>query len=256
MTTDTKTSTSKKAAVEIKSTSFSTPILVIFNTDLKQIDLLLEEKISLAPELFNNSPIVMDLQNCSQKKSLDIPGLIHLLQGKKLFPIGISGGSEEQNNKALELNIPSQTLHGSHSLSKEAPPPAKEITSIPEPTVADETSPPPPEPISTVENMFVSHPIRSGQRIYAKGDLTILSHVSAGSEIMAEGNIHVYGSLRGRALAGVQGDTESRIFCSELQAELVSIAGHYKISDELGQTNDGSPVQIFLQDQSLIIKNL
>lgn len=254
MTTDTETSTNKKAALEIKSTSFSTPILVIFNTDLKQIDLLLKEKISLAPDFFNNSPVVIDLQNCNQKRSLDIPALIHLLQEKKIFPIGISGGSEEQNNKALELNIPSQTIRGSQSISKEIPAPVMETASIPESTDVDDVASEIP-PV-TIENMFISHPIRSGQRIYAKGDLTILSHVSAGSEIMAEGNIHVYGSLRGRALAGVQGNTESRIFCSELKAELVSIAGHYKISDELGQTNNESPVQIFLQDQSLIIKNL
>lgn len=254
MSIDTKTSSNNKPAVEIKSTSFSAPILVIFNTDLKQIESLLEEKISLAPEFFNNSPLVLDLQHCNQKQNLDIPALIHRLQEKKLFPIGINGASEDQNKQALELNIPSYSIRGSNS---ETPQPQiyNEASILPE--IADEsTNETPSESVSTVENMFISLPIRSGQRIYAKGDLTILSHVSAGSEIMAEGNIHIYGSLRGRALAGVQGDTESRIFCSELNAELVSIAGHYKISDELGQTKKDSPVQIFLQNQSLIIKNL
>ena len=104
--------------------------------------------------------------------------------------------------------------------------------------------------------MLISQPIRSGQRIYAKGDLTILSHVSAGAEIMAEGNIHIYGALRGRALAGVQGNTESRIFCSALEAELVSIAGHYKISEELDEVEKQTPTQIYLQDQALIINTL
>ena len=104
--------------------------------------------------------------------------------------------------------------------------------------------------------MLVNHPIRSGQRIYAKGDLTILSHVSAGAEVMAEGNIHIYGALRGRALAGVQGNTESRIFCSDLQAELISIAGHYKISEEFDKTEHPQPTQVFLQEQALIIKSL
>ena len=112
------------------------------------------------------------------------------------------------------------------------------------------------EPINAVENMLITHPIRSGQRIYAKGDLTILSLVSAGSEIMAEGNIHVYGALRGRALAGVQGNSESRIFCSALQAELVSIAGHYKINEELDTIDPHKPAQIFLKDQALIINNI
>ena len=259
MSVDTKTSSNKKPAVEIKSTSFSAPILVIFDTDLKQIELLLEEKISLAPEFFNNSPLVLDLQNCNQKQNLDIPALIHRLQEKKLFPIGISGGSEDQNKQALELNIPSYSIRGSQSVNSDiptTPPQANDEANIPSEIADESISETPSELVSTVENMFISQPIRSGQRIYAKGDLTVLSHVSAGSEIMAEGNIHIYGSLRGRALAGVQGDTESRIFCSELNAELVSIAGHYKISDEIGQTKKDSPVQIFLQNQSLIIKNL
>lgn len=261
MSIDTKTSSNKKPALEIKSTQFSAPILVIFNTDLKQIDLLLEEKISLAPEFFSNSPLVLDLQNCNQKQTLDIPALIHLLREKKLFPIGINGGNEDQNNQALELSIPSYSIRGSQPTNIEetltsAPQANNEIGSISTTKADDAISETPSEDSSAIENMFISQPIRSGQRIYAKGDLTVLSHVSAGSEIMAEGNIHVYGSLRGRALAGVQGDTESRIFCSELNAELVSIAGHYKISDELGQTKKDSPVQIFLQNQSLIIKNL
>ena len=260
MSIDTKTSSNKKPALEIKSTQFSAPILVIFNTDLNQIDLLLEEKISLAPEFFNNSPLVLDLQNCNQKQTLDISALIHLLRKKKLFPIGISGGNDDHNNQALELNIPSYSIRGSQPTNFEetstSAPPTNNETSFSSTKADDTISETPSEDSSAIENMFISQPIRSGQRIYAKGDLTVLSHVSAGSEIMAEGNIHVYGSLRGRALAGVQGDTESRIFCSELNAELVSIAGHYKISDELGQTKKDSPVQIFLQNQSLIIKNL
>lgn len=258
MSTDTNTSY-KKSAVEIKSTSFSAPILVIYNTDLKQIDLLLDEKISLAPEFFNNSPLIIDLLNCSQKQTLDIPALIDLLHAKNLFPIGISGGSDDQYEQALELNVPKHTIRSTHSVNNETPPPpANKTTDDPLQeelnATPDETSTELEHPI--VENICISQPIRSGQRIYAKGDLTILSHVSAGAEIMAEGNIHVYGSLRGRALAGVQGNTESRIFCSELKAELVSIAGHYKISEELDKAKSGNPVQIFLNNQSLIIKDL
>ena len=80
--------------------------------------------------------------------------------------------------------------------------------------------------------------------------------VSAGAEIMAEGNIHVYGSLRGRALAGVQGNTECRIFCSDLQAELISIAGIYQLSDDLSNHTGHKPVQISLDNQTLIFKDI
>jgi septum site-determining protein MinC len=103
---------------------------------------------------------------------------------------------------------------------------------------------------------MITHPVRSGQRIYSTGDLIILAQVSAGAEIMAEGNIHVYGSLRGRALAGVQGNTEARIFCSDLQAELISIAGNYKVSEDLNGTVLHQPVQIYLQNHTLVIKDI
>ncbi len=259
MSANTKTSSYKKSAIDIKSTSLNAPLLVIFNTDLKQIKLQLEKKITQATDLFNNSPVIIDLQNCNQKKKLDISALIQLLQENKMYPIGISGGLESQNNQALKLNVPTHRIRETHPDNSETLPPPACKTPDDSPTEepdAISSNPSAELEFQAVENMFISQPIRSGQRIYAKGDLTILSHVSAGSEIMAEGNIHVYGSLRGRALAGVQGDTESRIFCSELKAELVSIAGHYKISEELDQTKRENPVQVFLHNQSLIIKNL
>lgn len=257
MSIDAKASTYKKSALEIKSTSFSTSVLALFSTDLKQIELLLDEKISLAPEFFKNSAILMDIQSCvSQKPALDLPALIELLYTKKLIPIGISGGNKEYNDLALTFNIPVHTIRGKNltNNSKESSQltPPKDVLPISDEEPSQEST------ITTtlVENMFISQPIRSGQRVYAKGDLTILSHVGAGAEIMAEGHIHVYGALRGRALAGVQGNTESRIFCSALEAELVSIAGNYKVSEELDKTKITTPVQIFLQDKSLIIEKL
>jgi len=258
MSTDTKASY-KKPALEIKSTSFSTSVLAIFSTDLKQIQLLLEEKISLAPAFFKNSAILIDLQGCAnQKQAIDLSALIELLYAKSLIPIGLSGGNKEQNELALTFKVPVHTIRGtnlannksenSQSISN------KDDTSLPAeklPTKQEVSSETP-----IIENMLISQPIRSGQRVYAKGDLTVLSHVGAGAEVMAEGNIHVYGALRGRALAGVQGNIESRIFCSSLEAELVSIAGNYKISEELDKTKNTTPVQIFLQNKSLIIEKL
>jgi septum site-determining protein MinC len=253
MSTDTEPPIDTKSAIEFKSTSFSVPILVIFSPELTQIEQKIAEKIAQAPVFFKNSPVLIDLQPCNhQKQTVDLPALIKCLQEKKLFPIGICGGNPQQNSLALELNIPSHTLRGRHSISKKAlqNPSSTEVKKTHNNTSA-ETAPPP------VENMLISHPVRSGQRIYAKGDLPILSHVSAGAEVMAEGSIHIYGALRGKALAGVQGNSKSRIFCSDLQAELVSIDGHYKINDEIDKGIISSqPTQIYLQDQQLIIKNL
>jgi septum site-determining protein MinC len=112
------------------------------------------------------------------------------------------------------------------------------------------------EPLTIVENRVITAPVRSGQRIYVRGDLTILAAVNPGAEVMAEGNIHVYAPLRGRALAGVRGNIHSCIFCSNLQAELVSIAGTYQLSEALKPHSTAKLVQIYLQGQSLLIKEL
>lgn len=104
---------------------------------------------------------------------------------------------------------------------------------------------------------MITRPVRSGQRVYAPvGDLVILSQVSSGAEVLAAGNIHVYGALRGRALAGVKGNRECRIFCHDLQAELVSVAGNYRISEHIEDSKRGKPVQIYLKDDALIIDEL
>jgi len=251
MSTDTEAPIYTKFAIEFKSSSFSVPVLVIQHTELKQIKHQLKEKIAQAPEFFKNSPLLIDLQNCNNtEQAFDLATLIEFLHTEKLFPIGISSGNEEQNKLALELHIPLHTIRNAHTESRPA---NQNLTPSPNEVVAEKTDN---KASNTVENRLITHPIRSGQRIYAKGDLTVLSHVSAGAEIMAEGNIHVYGALRGKALAGVQGNTKSRIFCSALQAELVSIAGHYKISEELDTVDQHKPTQIFLQDQALIINNI
>ncbi|WP_344809067.1 septum site-determining protein MinC [Allohahella marinimesophila] len=106
-------------------------------------------------------------------------------------------------------------------------------------------------------NMIVTNPVRSGQQIYAKGgDLIVTAAVSAGAELLADGNIHVYGALRGRALAGVKGNQAARIFCHSLEAELVSIAGQYRISEDLQKTEWQKSCQIYLADGKMKIQAL
>ena len=104
---------------------------------------------------------------------------------------------------------------------------------------------------------LITQPVRSGTQVYARGgDLVVTAAVSPGAELVADGNIHVYGPLRGRALAGAGGDAEARIFCSRLEAELVSIAGRYLVSEQLPPELHGAPVQIALVDDQLtVIRN-
>ncbi|WP_446808577.1 septum site-determining protein MinC [Methylomonas sp. 2BW1-5-20] len=239
--------TSQKTALEFKSTSLTVPVLLLASNDIALIDQQLQEKVVQAPEFFKNSPLLIDLQKLNaQNLAIDFVELVGLVRRHGFMPVGIRGGNEKQNGDALAMNLPQHSLHGSNApLVNKTP--AKTLS-----TPAPEEQKPANQ---SVENKLVTQPIRSGQRVYAKGDLIVTATVSAGAEIMAEGNIHIYGSLRGRALAGVLGDVNSRIFCSDLQAELISIAGIYQISDDLKQAAH-KPVQISLDNQTLIIKDI
>lgn len=236
-----------KAALEFKSTSLNVPALILINNDLVQIEQQLQEKIAQAPEFFKNSPVLLDLRELNKHElPLEIDAIVNILRANNFLPIGIRGGTEAQNRSAIASNLPAHSAHASQPTAPNRQQPATTIN----PKVVEATTQ---AESPKLENKLISHPIRSGQRVYAKGDLIVTATVSAGAEIMAEGNIHVYGPLRGRALAGVQGNPDSRIFCFDLQAELISIAGNYKISDELDETVRHKPVQVRLQDQALII---
>ena len=231
-------------AIEFKSSTFSVPVLVLYSNDLITVGQQLEAKIRLAPEFFKNSPLVLDVQDINKQNiDLDISGAVEVIRKLGLLPIGIRGGNPEQNEKAVSYGIPIHSIHSS-SISAES---KKTLAQTPEPETKD---------LLQTGTTLITQPIRSGQRVYAAGDLIIVAQVSPGTEILAEGHIHVYGTLRGRALAGVQGNAEARIFCSDLQAELISIAGNYKISEDLHQNVRSKPVQIYLDNRTLVIKEI
>ncbi len=236
--------------LEFKSSTFFVLVLIIYSNDLTIIEQKLREKISQAQDFFRNSPIILDVRELNQQgHEIDIIKLITLIRSTGLFPVGIRGGNDQQNLHAASLFIPIDMSRSTTSFQTEI---QKAATSSP-PTAPHEVIK---EIVVSTATTLISQPVRSGQRIYASGDLIILTQVSAGAEIMAEGNIHVYNTLRGRALAGVQGNRDARIFCSDLQAELISIAGDYKTSEDLKDIAPKKPVQIYLQDQALIIKEL
>jgi septum site-determining protein MinC len=244
MSNDSQKTSYNPPALEFKSSTFSVPVLVISSNDLMVIEQQLQAKIKLAPEFFKNSPLVLDVQEINKNKiEFDIVATIALIRKLGLLPIGIRGGNGEQNEQAVTLGLPVHSLHTSSITADVKKPKAP----APEPETKD---------LLQTGTTIITHPIRSGQRIYAAGDLIIVAPVSAGTEILAEGNIHVYGALRGRALAGVQGNAEARIFCTDLQAELISIAGNYKISEDLNQNVRNTPVQIYLDKQTLVIKEI
>src|SRR6185437_13440521 len=118
------------------------------------------------------------------------------------------------------------------------------------PVAVAERAPPPP-------TLMHHHPVRSGQRVYARDrDLIVTSTVAAGAEVMADGCVHIYGSLRGRAMAGAHGDTAARVFCREFNAELVSIAGVFRVFETLPKELAGQPVQAWLEENDLRLASI
>ena len=147
-----------------------------------------------------------------------------------IIPVGVRNGNEQQTQAALTASLGS--LNAKAEQHKE-------------PSIKNDKN-------ST--SKLITQPVRSGQQIYAQNsDLVVLASVSAGAELLADGNIHVYGTLRGRALAGVSGNDQARIFCLKLEAELVSIAGIYKLRDDLQPPPGGQGAHIFLADDKLQI---
>jgi septum site-determining protein MinC len=240
----------EQPAFELRATTFTLPTLRLFGADLGELSRFLETKIEQAPEFFRNAPVVVDLSQLPDV-ALDFPLLVGLLRGLGLLPIGVRGGSEQHRETArlMDLAVLAQGSRGPAAAAATRPAPAP----VPEKPAA-----PAPVPVTpAAAGKIVTRPVRSGQRLYAQGgDLVVLAPVSAGAELMADGHIHVYGPLRGRALAGVKGNAEARIFCQDLRAELISVAGHYRVSENLDPALAGRPVQVRLQDGRLITEAL
>lgn len=239
---------SPAAAVELKSGSITLPILKVHTVDIADIDQQLQQKLGKAPEFFRNAPIIIDLGELTedQKQALDFANLLKTVQGLALAPVGMRGGTAEQQKLAQAEKIAVladvRTESAPDNGGEKKPAPKRPI--------------PPPRPV-TATTKVIDQPVRSGQRIYANGgDLIVLAQVSPGAEIMADGNIHVYGPLKGRALAGVQGNLEARIYCSDLQAQLIAIGGHYRTNEGEDDAFKGKLVQVFLQDDALVVESL
>jgi septum site-determining protein MinC len=256
MATDPKIDTYQRSVLEFKSSTFTVPVLVLAENDLNAIEAQLTIKIQQAPEFFKNSPLIIDLNKISTKNlEIDLAGVFEIARTVDLQPIGIRGGNETTNQQAQKLNIAllAEERKQAANIRKTIIPPVETIS---QEGVDQKQDLRQKQQSATRNTEIISHPVRSGQRVYTAGDLVILAAVSAGAEIMAEGNIHIYGVLRGRALAGVQGDENCRIFCSNLQAELISIAGNYQVSDNINDRDRGKPVQIQLDKQKLIVNAL
>lgn len=243
-------------AFKLRGGSFT--LLVLQLIDLKDPDFFhwLLDKISQAPNFYRHAPVVLDLEGLADSGPFNFAELARRLRQHQLVPVGVQNGTEEQNQGAINAGLSVFPMWRAAKPIEEPPAP-EEVPEKAEAPATEEAEPAEAEsaPPAGTGSKVVHQPIRSGRQVYAqKGDLVVLATVSAGAELLADGHIHVYGTLRGRALAGVEGDTSARIFCRSLQAELVSIAGHWLVREDMDDHLIGRSVQIYLNGDLLVIE--
>lgn len=217
----------------------------------------LAEKVEQAPNFFVDTPVVIALDKLTEALTdLTLRHLLNICRDHGLQPVALRGGEEFRElaqSAAMVLLPPGRQRE--RTIEPVAAEPAPQPKPAPAPAV--EAPAPAPTPAPATVGKIITEPVRGGQQIYARGgDLIVMAPVSAGAELLADGHIHVYGPLRGRALAGVQGNQEARIFCQSLEAELVSIAGQYKVAEDLRKQQWKEAVQISLEGDSLKITGL
>ncbi|MFP4892270.1 septum site-determining protein MinC [Paraburkholderia sp. EG304] len=263
----------KSPFFELRSGSVDTLMFVVKTTDLDAMRAELTRRFEATPAFFANDVVAIDVRRVADNERVPLADIAQLLDSVRMRPVGVVANAEQQ--WATESGLPlleARDRRGAPARQTDEDGTASAASAAAGPDAAAGTSASAStasgavEPTSAVEpvrlatspqTMVVDKPLRSGQRIYAKGDLVVLGLVSYGAEVIAEGNIHIYAPLRGRALAGVQGNHDARIFCTCLEPELISIAGIYRTTENpLPADVLGKPVQIWLEDEKLMIEPL
>lgn len=234
---------------DIKSSPLPTAFLELYYFDEQDFENLLQEKIRQAPNFLRDAPLVIDLDNYQGvTEELNFFTMMGTCRRHSLHIVGVKATKEAHISRARSASLALVRGQGSATAIREekvehSQPSENLIVSAPQPVMGPAK--------------VITQPIRSGQQVQAPdGDLIILGPVQPGAEILAAGNIHVYGPLRGRALAGIHGDESAKVFCQSLEAELVSIAGQYQISEDLQGEHWKQPVYLYIKNNQLISKSL
>jgi septum site-determining protein MinC len=221
----------------------------------------MRDRVKRAPNLFARAAVVLDFGGLTRTPDVaTAQALVDALREAGVLPVALAYGTSEIEQLSQQLGLPllakfrAQDERVDGAPAEPAPAPARRDP-VPEPARATATVAAGPN--ASQPGLVQATPIRSGQQVYADNrDLTVLSAVGAGAEVISDGSIHIYGALRGRALAGAQGYEQARIFCREFHAELVAIAGHYKVSEDIPAALLGKPVQVWLDGDQLRIEAL
>ena len=213
-------------------------VAFVFSPVVPIVEWLAEIDATLArsPGYFVGKPIVLDL-SAVDLSSAAIAHLVGSLNERSIRVLGIEGVEEER----LGANMPPLLTGGRACvITRNEPAPKAEPEAKPKPT-----------------SLLLDSPVRSGQSIvFMEGDVTVLGSVGSGAEIVAGGSIHIYGTLRGRAMAGVNGNSSARIYCQKIEAELLAIDGYYQTAEEIDDSLRNRPAQAWLQGDTMKITPL
>lgn len=249
---------SAPAIFDLKSASLTLVALVLRSTDLDALAAELARRFDATPDFFSNDPVVIDLSGVRDEPApLDFAALAALLRRYKMQPVGARGGSESQMQAALDAGlgeVPDEGVRSADvSVAQSGAAQAELVVkSVPREGGAEA------EASGAAPTLVVHKPLRSGQQVYARGgDLVVLAAVNFGAEVIADGHIHVYAPLRGKAIAGAKGNTGARIFSTCMEPELVAIAGTYRTTENpLPPEVVGKPAQIRLDGERLVFEAL
>lgn len=242
-------------AAELKFGQVGIANVRVRNADPEALRASLEVRVREAPALFERAPVVVDLSFLSpQPDDGAVHALLDAVRAAGMLPVGFAYGDDATDALARRLGLPliarfraAYERPAAAASERPATPAAQAPVAQPAPKAAA-------EPVTALQH---HGQVRTGQQVYAQAcDLVVVGTVANGAEVLADGNIHIYGALRGRAFAGALGDKHARIFCGEFRAEIVSIAGHYRVFEELPKEFAGKAVQIQLQQERLQITPL
>ncbi len=261
------TAAQARTRFDFKSASLSVVAVLLKTTDATQFAADLGERVADAPGFFDNDPVLIDLTLVRESEdAIDFAAIVAVLREHRTLPVAVRGGNDDQMEAARAVGL---------AAVPDAPTARAEAVAAPEPEpdapaqvqevirevvheVVHEVEVVREVPVAGPGTMVIDKPLRSGQQVYARGaDLVVLAMVSFGAEVIADGNIHVYAPLRGRAIAGARGNTEARIFSTCMEPQLVSIAGIYRTTETaLPDDVAGRPAQVRLEGEKLFIEPL
>jgi len=223
--------------------------------DVPRLAAEMRERIGRAPKLFERAAVILDFGGLARlPEDASAEALVRALRDAGVHPVALAYGTPENDTLAERLGLPVLAkFRAQYERQADAAEPSPPPPPVHGASAAPAREPLPAAPLDATPGLVHTLPVRSGQQLFAAHrDLTVLGMVGAGAEVMADGSIHVYGALRGRALAGASGFTGARIFCREFHAELVAIAGHYKVLDDVPKALHGKAVQVWLDADDIL----